>query len=69
MNGSYRNLFIDNGMVSTVTAYYKGYSITGSTKIIYRYLPKEVGELLVYYLWLMRPFYRKLELLSLRKTD
>jgi hypothetical protein len=69
VNGSHRNLFIDNGMVSTVTTYHKGYSTTGSTKIIHRYLPKEVGELLVYYLWLVRPFYRKLELLSLRKTD
>jgi hypothetical protein len=56
-------------MVSTVTTYHKGYSTTGSTKIIHRYLPKEVGELLVYYLWLVRPFYRKLKLLSLRKTD
>jgi hypothetical protein len=55
-------------MVSTVTTYHKGYSTTGSTKIIYRYLPKEVGELLVYYLWLVRPFYRKLELLSQSKN-
>jgi hypothetical protein len=69
VNGCYRNLFIDNGMVSTVTDYHKGYSITGSTKIIHRYLPKEVGELLVYYLWLIRPFDRKLELLALRRGN
>lgn len=56
-------------MVSTVTTYHKGYSTTGSTKIIHRYLPKEVGELLVYHLWLIRPFCSKLEILALRKRD
>ena len=50
VHGHHRGVFIDNGMVSTVTTYHKGYSVTGSTKIIHRYLPKEVGELLVYYL-------------------
>jgi len=50
MNGYYRNVFIEGGMVSIVTTYHKGYSTTGNTKIIYRYLPKEVGELLIYYL-------------------
>ena len=59
--GHIRGVFIDNGMVSTVTAYHKGYSITGSTKIIHRYLPKEVGELLVYYLWLVRPLVEQLQ--------
>jgi hypothetical protein len=68
VNGSHRNLFVDNGMVSAVTTYHKGYSTTGPTKIIHHSLLKEVGELLVYYLWLVRPFYRKLGLLSLRKT-
>lgn len=67
IHGHHRNIFIDGGMVSTVTTYHKGYSVTGSTKIIHRYLPKEVGELLVYYLWLVHPFYRKLELLALRR--
>lgn len=38
--------------------------MTGSTKIIYRYLPQEIGELLVYYLWLVRPFTEKLRLLA-----
>ena len=69
VNGHHRNVFIENGMVSTVTAYHKGYSASGNTKIIHRYLPREVGELLVYYLWLIQPFYRKLELLVLRKRD
>jgi hypothetical protein len=46
----YRNIFIDRRLVSTVLSYYKGYNVTGSTKIIYRYLPSKVGELLVFYL-------------------
>jgi hypothetical protein len=69
ISGHHRNVFIDNGMVSTVTEWHKGYSITGSTKIIHRYLPKEVGELLIYYLWLIQPFHRKLRLLALGKEE
>jgi hypothetical protein len=33
-----------------VTAYYKGYSIVGNTKIIHCYLLNEVSKLVVYYL-------------------
>jgi hypothetical protein len=33
-----------------VTMYYKGYSISNTTKIIHRYLPKAVSKLVVYYL-------------------
>jgi hypothetical protein len=50
MNSYYRNVFIEGSMVSIVTTYYKGYSTTRNTKIIYYYLLKEVGELLIYYL-------------------
>jgi hypothetical protein len=50
VNGHYRNIFIENGLISIVIAYYKGYNIVSSTKIIYRYLLKEVSELFVYYL-------------------
>jgi hypothetical protein len=42
--------------VSTVTTYYKGYSINNTTKIIHWYLPKAVSKLVVYYLWLILPF-------------
>jgi hypothetical protein len=54
--GQHRGVFIEEGLIGTVTSYHKGYNITGSTKIIHRYLPKEVSELLVYYLWLILPF-------------
>jgi hypothetical protein len=69
VNGHHRNLFIEGGMVSTVTTYHKGYSTTGNTNIIHRYLPKEIGELLVHYLWLVQPFCRKLEMLVLRRRE
>jgi hypothetical protein len=61
--GHHRSIFIEEGLISTVTSYHKGYNITGSTKIIHRYLPKEVSELLVYYLWLILPFSQKLDIL------
>lgn len=67
--GQHRNIFIDSGMVSTVTTYHKGYSVSGSIKIIHRYLPSQVGELMVYYLWLVLPFWQKLDLLALHRTD
>jgi hypothetical protein len=49
------NIFVKNGLVSFVTFYHKRYSIQGCTKIIHHYLPKEVSELVVYYLWLVLP--------------
>ena len=58
-----RNIFIENGMVSFVTSYHKNYAATNSTKIIHRYLPLEVGEILVYYLWLVLPFVEQLSVL------
>ncbi|RYO48247.1 hypothetical protein AA0116_g12773 [Alternaria tenuissima] len=35
--------------------------VSGDVKIIHRYLPREVGELLVYYMWLVLPFQQRLE--------
>jgi hypothetical protein len=64
----YRNVFIEDGLVAIVTSYYKGYTCTGSTKIIYRYLPNEVSELLVYYLWLVLPFVKQITLLLSNTT-
>jgi hypothetical protein len=40
-------MFIENRLVVFVTRYHKRYAIQGNIKIIYRYLPKEVRELLV----------------------
>jgi hypothetical protein len=43
-------------MVELVTGYHKGYSKSGQAKIVHRYLPEEVGKLVIYYLWLVEPF-------------
>ncbi|MCJ1387145.1 hypothetical protein MMC17_010274, partial [Xylographa soralifera] len=62
VRGEYRNVFVEDGAVVTVTRYYKGYTLKEDVKIIYRYLPREVGELLVLYLWLVLPLQQRLEL-------
>jgi hypothetical protein len=56
VKGGHRNIFIEDGMVVFITRYHKGYNVSGDVKIIHRYLPREVGELLVYYMWLVLPF-------------
>jgi superfamily II DNA or RNA helicase len=61
VKGGHRNIFIEDGMVVFVTRYHKGYVVSGDVKIIHRYLPCEVGELLVWYLWLVLPFQQRLE--------
>lgn len=32
--GHHRSIFVEEGLISTVTSYHKGYNITGTTKII-----------------------------------
>ena len=63
--GFRRTINVENGLVSLVNSSIKGYSMEGSTKIIHRYLPFEVSEMLVYYLWLVEPFCRQLRILAL----
>jgi hypothetical protein len=63
-HGRHQSIFIEHGLVSTVTTYHKGYSISNSTKIIHCYLPKVVSELVVYYLWLILPFCQSLQRLA-----
>jgi hypothetical protein len=41
---------VDDGMVVFATSYHKNYQHSKTKKPIQRYLPEEVGELLVYYL-------------------
>ncbi|KJZ69304.1 hypothetical protein HIM_11298 [Hirsutella minnesotensis 3608] len=44
-----------------VTSYHKGFRSTGQAKVIHRYMPREVGELLVWYLWLILPFWQQVQ--------
>jgi hypothetical protein len=59
--GGLRNIFIDHGMVAFVTTYHKNYCQTGKVKIIHQYLPREVGELLLRYLWLVLLFWQAVQ--------
>lgn len=59
-----QNLAIENGLVCFVTSYHKNYFTMNFTKIIYCYLPLEVSELLVYYLWLVVLFLEQLLILN-----
>jgi hypothetical protein len=43
----HRNIFIKDSMVVFITRYHKGYNVSSNVKIIYQYLPREVGELVV----------------------
>jgi len=60
-NSEGRGIFIEDGLMVSVTMYHKGIGASAKAKVIHRYLPREVGELLFYYLWLVLPFWRKLE--------
>jgi superfamily II DNA helicase RecQ len=57
----HRGIMIDQGMVAFITSYHKGFSASQSQKCIHRFVPREVGELVVYYLWLIEPFVRILQ--------
>ncbi|KAM0540020.1 hypothetical protein ACHAPJ_013628, partial [Fusarium lateritium] len=54
--GGIRNIFIDRGLVMIIIGIHKNLSQSQRLKVIHRFLPQEVGTLLIYYLWLVVPF-------------
>ena len=64
-----RGIFIDNGMVDIVTGYDKGTSMSQKVKIIHRYVPREVGEVVVRSIWLLNPWVRQLQAMVRGQTD
>ncbi|KAJ6117766.1 hypothetical protein N7512_007491 [Penicillium capsulatum] len=56
-----RNIFIEDRMVVFVSRYHKGFHVHNDTKVIFRYLPHELGELVVWYLWLVLPFIEQMQ--------
>jgi hypothetical protein len=46
-NSQRQNIYIEDGMVTFVTAYHKGFHASNDVKIIHQYVPREVGELVV----------------------
>jgi hypothetical protein len=47
--GDIRGLFINDSIIMFVMVYNKIMNITAQIKVIYRYLPRKMGELIVYY--------------------
>jgi len=62
--GAHRNIFVEDGLVVFATKYHKGFYASNDAKIIHRYLPRAVGELVVWYLWLVLPFVERLQALQ-----
>lgn len=58
-----RGVYVEGGMVSFTATYHKGYSLSKHVKTIHRYVPREVGELVVYYLGLGRPFVNDVQMM------
>lgn len=63
-SGAGRGIFIENGIVAYVTGYHKGYGMSAMLKVVHRYMPLEVGELLVYFMWLIQPFWNEMRALA-----
>jgi hypothetical protein len=61
-----RNIYMHNGYVAVVPRYHKGYNRDTSVKMVFRFVPREVGSLFVYYLWHIRPFCANI--LSMQET-
>ncbi|MCJ1279694.1 hypothetical protein MMC21_007518 [Puttea exsequens] len=54
--GGCRNIFLVNEQFSFITLYHKGFAMGGTTKLVHRFLPVELNQILVQYLVLVRPF-------------
>jgi hypothetical protein len=59
----HRGVFVDAGLVSFVATYHKGYDFSKKVKAIHRYVPREVSELVIYFLGLGRPFIDDLQMM------
>ncbi|RFN54793.1 putative ATP-dependent dna helicase q1 [Fusarium flagelliforme] len=61
VNGGIRNIFAHGMMLFFVVLYHKGFRRTGSAKIIHRYLPREVSELVIWYMWIVLEFWQQVQ--------
>lgn len=59
--GGIRNIFIQHRMLCMLFTYHKGYQLKGQSKVIYRYLPQALGELLVRYITTVIPFCQQIQ--------
>ncbi|KAM0321501.1 hypothetical protein ACHAQA_010069 [Verticillium albo-atrum] len=62
VNGGIRNMVFDRGgMLMLVFGYHKGFSRTERLKAIHRFLPREVTTVILYFLWLVLPFWEDVQ--------
>ena len=61
-NSGLRNIRVKNRLMFFAPQTYKNYIQRGKEKVVYYYLPQEVGELLMYYLWLVLLFQEKVQI-------
>nr|ACP42044.1 TLH5 [Pyricularia oryzae] len=59
--GGTRNVFVDNGLISFVVLYHKNIRTTERAKAVSRFVPREVGLLLMWYMWLVLPFWQQVQ--------
>ena len=59
--GGVRKIFVQRRIVCFVVWYHKNMRSTDQAKVVHRFLPREVGELLVWYLWLVLPFWQQIQ--------
>jgi hypothetical protein len=62
-----RGIFVENGLMMFMTGYHKGFGLSARMKVIHRYMPTEVNELLFYYMWLVQWFWE--EMLEIDKVE
>ena len=60
--GGIRNIGVENGLMFYVPKTHKNYMATGNVKIVHHWLPREVGDLMMYYLWLVLPFWERVQI-------
>lgn len=60
-NAGTRNIMVSHGQMCFVTAYHKNFQQSDQVKIVHRFMPPEVGELLMWYIWLVLPFWQSVQ--------
>jgi superfamily II DNA helicase RecQ len=61
-NGGLRNIGIENGLMFFTPRTHKNFMQRGTEKIVHHFLSQEGGEILMYYLWLVLPFWEKVQI-------
>ncbi|KAM0277281.1 hypothetical protein ACHAQH_005940 [Verticillium albo-atrum] len=62
VNGGIRNMVFDRGgMLMLIFGYHKGFTRTERLKVIHRFLPREVTTVIIYFLWLVLPFWEDVQ--------